>query len=222
MNHPIFYHLFLASILLSTLLLQNYASADSSPVWYRYTVQEQEQNNGTLSGTYFHIIMLYTSADESSGSEKSYPVSGKPVPWSDTVPQNLVDNHTEYCTMSTAIKEYFQNLDITPQDIRLWQFTDVGDDYGSSTNTKYETDFFIVLESSKYNSTMMNSGFYMADSRYEYESQSILDCNSTSQIQNNTGDVNVAHTSTVPEFPLASIILVSGITSVIIMYKIKK
>jgi hypothetical protein len=148
----------------------SYASTDSSPIWYRYTV---EQYNETSSMIYSHIVM------ESSGTEESYPVSGKAVPWSNTVPSNLSDNHTEYCAMSTAIKEYFQNLDIIPQDIRFNQFVDVGHDYGNPANTKIETDFFVVLGSTKYNSTMINSGFYMVDSSYELNSQSLLDCNNT-------------------------------------------
>jgi len=148
----------------------SYASADSSPIWYRYTI---EQSNDTSGMIYSHIVM------ESSGTGKSYPVSGKAVPWSNTIPSNLSDNHIEYCAMSTAIKEYFQNLGITPDDIRFNQFVDVGHDYGSPTNTKIETDFFVVLESAKYNSTMMNLGFYMVDSRYELNSQSLLDCNNT-------------------------------------------
>lgn len=197
----------------------SYAHADSSPTWYRYTILDQ--SNGTSGETYFHIVMQYTSADESSGSEKSYPVSGKAVPWSDTVPPNLGDNHTEYCAMSTAIRGYFQNLGITPQDIRLWQFVDVGHNYGNPENTKYETDFFVVLGSPKYNSTMMNLGFYMADSRYEHYSQSLLDCNSTSQIHTNTEGGNTDQVYTVPEFPFVVLVLLTGIMTLIIVHKIK-
>ena len=158
----------LTFVIYISFLGSSYASTDSSPIWYRYTVEQYNETSGMI---YSHIVM------ESSGTEKSYPVSGKAVPWSNTVPSNLSDNHTEYCAMSTAIKEYFQNLDIIPQDIRFNQFVDVGHDYGNPANTKIETDFFVVLGSIKYNSTMINSGFYMVDSRYELNSQSLLDCN---------------------------------------------
>jgi len=159
----------LTFVIYISFLGSSYASTNSSPVWYRYTVEQYNETSGMI---YSHIIM-----DESSGTGKSYPVSGKAVPWSNTVPSNLSDNHTEYCAMSTAIKEYFQNLGIIPQDIRFNQFVDVGHDYGNPANTKIETDFFVVLGSTKYNSTMINSGFYMVDSRYELNSQSLLDCN---------------------------------------------
>ena len=139
----------------------SYASTDSSSIWYRYTVLEQ--SNGTSGETYFHVVDKLTNGGLFVTTE-SYPVSGKAVPWSNTVPPNLGDNHTEYCAMSTAIREYFQNLGIIPHDIRFNQFVNVGHDYGSPTNTQIETDFFVVLGSVKYNSTMMNSGFYMADS----------------------------------------------------------
>jgi len=161
----------LTFVIYISFLGSSYASTDSSPIWYRYTVEQYNETSGMI---YSHIIM-----DESSGTGQSYPVSGKAVPWSNTVPSNLSDNHIEYCAMSTAIKEYFQNLGIIPDDIRFNQFVDVGHDYGSPTNTKIETDFFVVLESAKYNSTMMNLGFYMVDSRYELNSQSLLDCNNT-------------------------------------------
>ncbi len=185
----------------------SYASTDSSSIWYRYTILEQ--SNGTSGETYSHVIMKY------EGSEESYPVSGKPVPWSNTVPPNLGDNHTEYCAMGTAIREYFQNLGIIPHDIRFNQFANVGHNYGSPTNTQIETDFFVVLGSAKYNSTMMNSGFYMADSRYEHDSQSLLDCNSTSPIHTDMEGGNASRTSTVPEFPFAIPVLLIGIVSVI-------
>ena len=161
----------LTFVIYISFLGSSYASTDSSPIWYRYTVEQYNETSGMI---YSHIVM-----DESSGTGKSYPVSGKAVPWSNTVPSNLSDNNTEYCAMSTAMKEYFQNLDIIPQDIRFNQFVDVGHDYGNPSNTKIETDFFVVLGSAKYNSTMINSGFYMVDSRYELNSQSLLDCNNT-------------------------------------------
>ncbi len=152
---------------------------------------------------------------------ESYPVSGKAVPWSNTVPPNLGDNHTEYCAMSTAIREYFQNLGIIPHDIRFNQFVNVGHDYGSPTNTQIETDFFVVLGSVKYNSTMMNSGFYMADSRYEHDSQSLLDCNSTSPIHTDIESGNASRTLMVPEFPLTVPVLLIGIVSVIGFYRMR-
>ena len=161
----------LTFVIYVSFLGSSYASTDSSPIWYRYTVEQYNETSGMI---YSHIIM-----DESSGTGKSYPVSGKAVPWSNTVPSNLSDNHTEYCAMSTAIKEYFQNLGIIPQDMRFNQFVDVGHDYGNPANTKIETDFFVVLGSTKYNSTMINSGFYLVDSRYELNSQSLLGCNNT-------------------------------------------
>ena len=164
----------LTFVIYISFLGSSYASTDPSPTWYRYTI---EQSNGTSGMIYSHIVMKFREADESSGTGESYPVSGKAVPWSNTVPSNLSDNHTEYCAMSAAIREYFQNLDIIPQDIRFNQFVDVGHDYGNPANTKIETDFFVVLGSTKYNSTMINSGFYMVDSRYELNSQSLLDCN---------------------------------------------
>ena len=160
----------LTFVIYISFLGSSYASTDSSPIWYQYTVEQYNETSGMI---YSHIVM------ESSGTEESYPVSGKAVPWSNSVPSNLSDNHTEYCAMSAAIKEYFQNLDIIPQDIRFNQFVDVGHDYGNPANTKIETDFFVVLGSTKYNSTMINSGFYMVDSRYELNSQSLLDCNNT-------------------------------------------
>ncbi|NHH97201.1 hypothetical protein DYY66_2480 [Candidatus Nitrosotalea sp. FS] len=159
----------LTFVIYISFLGSSYASTDSSSIWYRYTV---EQYNDTSGEIYSHIVM-----DESSGTGQSYPVSGKAVPWSNTVPSNLSDNHTEYCAMSAAIKAYFQNLGIIPDDMRFNQLVDVGHDYGNINNTKIETDFFVVLGSAKYNSTMINSGFYMVDSRYEVGSQSLLDCN---------------------------------------------
>jgi len=196
----------------------SYASTDSSPMWYRYTILEQ--SNGTSGETYSHVIMKYGGSDESSGTEESYPVSGKAVPWSNTVPSNLSDNHIEYCAMSTAIKEYFQNLGIIPHDIRFNQFANVGHNYGSPTNTQIETDFFVVLGSTKYNSTMMNSGFYMADSRYEQQSQSLLDCNSTSPIHADMEGGNASRTSTVPEFQFAVPIFLASIASLLVFYRI--
>jgi len=200
----------------------SYASTDSSPIWYRYTIQEQ--SNGTSGETYSHIVMKFKDAEESSGSEESYPVSGKAVPWSNTVPSNLSDNYTEYCAMSTSIREYFQNLGIIPQDIRFRQFVDVGHNYGNPTNDHIETDFFVVLGSTKYNSTMVNSGFYMADSRYEQYSQSLLDCNSTSpDIQEQLQlfkERTMKSTNPVPEFPFVVPIMFVGFVSVIASYKI--
>jgi hypothetical protein len=152
----------------------SYASTDSS-IWYRYTIQEQ--SNGTSGETYSHMVDIPKA--EGFVTTEGYPVSGNAVPWSNTVPPNLSGNHTEYCAMSTAIRQYFQNLGIIPNDIRFNQYVNVGHDYGSPTNTHVETDFFVVLGSTKYNSTMMNLGFYMADSRYELNSQSLLDCNNT-------------------------------------------
>jgi len=167
----------LTFVIYISFLGSSYANTDSSSIWYRYTILEQ--SNGTSGETYSHVIMKYLDRYGTSGTEESYPVTGKAVPWSNTVPPNLSDNHIEYCAMSTAIKEYFQNLGIIPDDIRFNQFADIGHDYSSPTNTKIETDFFVVLGSTKYNSTMMNLGFYMVDSRYELNSQSLLDCNNT-------------------------------------------
>ena len=214
-----------------SLIGSSYASADSSPMWYRYTI---EQSNGTSGETYSHVVTKSNDGGLSFTTEW-YPVSGKAVPWSNTVPANLSDNYTEYCAMSTAIREYFQNLDIIPHDIRFNQFVDVGHNYGSPTNTHIETDFFVVLGSTKYNSTMMNLGFDVVDSRYEQYSQSLLDCNSTSPIhtnsfaaENKTGtwqfDGNKwvfteQNTMTVPEFPFAVPVMLIGTISTIVFYR---
>lgn len=205
----------LTFVIYISFLGSSYASTGSSPMWYRYTV---EQYNGTSGEIYSHVVDI---SHGSSITTESYLVSGKAVPWSDTVPSNLSDNPAEYCAMSTAIREYFQNLDIIPQDIRFNQFVDVGHDYGNPENTKIETDFFVVLGSTKYNSTMINSGFYMVDSRYELNSQSLLDCNSTSPIPTDMQGGNTSRTSMVPEFPFAFPVLMIGIVSVIGFYRMR-
>ncbi len=226
-RHAVFHALFLVLFLPSSLLLQNYASADSTLAWYEYTIKDQ--SNGTSGETYFHVVRYCTHGGRCG--EDWYPVSGKAVPWSDTVPSGLGKNYSEYCAMSTAIWEYFQNTGITPQDIRLQQFTDVGHDYGSPTNTKIETDFFVVLESPKYNSTMTLLGFYAVDSRYEHYSEPLLDCTSTSPTvekqleltreQMTATPHNEYSPASTPEFPFAIPVLLASIMSLIVFYRLK-